>query len=82
MPIRISTDQPFEFVGAVRDVTERHLSEEAIGTLRSELARVARMSSLSTLAASIAHEVNQPLAGIITNAGSLPANAGDRAAEP
>lgn len=66
--IRISADAPFEFVGAVRDITERRLSEEALGKLRSDLARVARVSSLSTLAASIAHEVNQPLSGIVTNA--------------
>lgn len=38
--------------------------------MRSELARVARMTSLGTLTASIAHEVNQPLAGIVTNAGT------------
>jgi PAS domain-containing protein len=67
--IRVSGDEPFEFVGALRDITERRLSEEALGKLRSDLARVARVSSLSTLAASIAHEVNQPLSGIVTNAG-------------
>ena len=37
---------------------------------RSELAHVARVTTLSTLTASIAHEVNQPLSGIITNAGT------------
>ncbi len=49
-------------------MTERRRSEEALGRIRSELARVARVTSLGTLTASIAHEVNQPLAGIITNA--------------
>jgi signal transduction histidine kinase len=57
-----------EYIGAVQDVTERQLSEAALGKLRSELARVGRITSLGTLTASIAHEVNQPLAGIITNA--------------
>lgn len=57
-----------EYIGAVQDVTERRFSEEALGKVRSELAHVARVSSLGTLAASIAHEVNQPLSGIITNA--------------
>jgi len=47
---------------------ERQLSEETLNRLRSELARVARAESLGVLTASIAHEVNQPLAGIITNA--------------
>ncbi|MGH9475331.1 MAG: PAS domain-containing protein [Terriglobales bacterium] len=47
---------------------ERALNEAALGKARSELAQVARATSLSTLTASIAHEVNQPLSGIITNA--------------
>jgi PAS domain S-box-containing protein len=57
-----------EYIGAVQDVTQRRLSEEALGKARSELARVARVTSLGALTASIAHEVNQPLSGIITNA--------------
>ena len=56
------------FVGALQDVTESRVAEEALDRTRSELARVARVTSLGTLAASIAHEVNQPLSGIITNA--------------
>ena len=59
-----------EYVGAIQDVTQRRLSEDAIETARSELAHVARVATVSTLTASIAHEVNQPLAGIITNAGT------------
>lgn len=47
---------------------ERRLSEETLSKVRSELAHLARVASLSTVTASIAHEVNQPLAGIITNA--------------
>jgi C4-dicarboxylate-specific signal transduction histidine kinase len=39
-----------------------------LNAARSELAHVARITTLSTLAASIAHEVSQPLAGIVTNA--------------
>jgi signal transduction histidine kinase len=57
-----------EYIGAVQDVTQRRLSEEALGKARSELAHVARVMSLGALTASIAHEVNQPLSGIITNA--------------
>jgi PAS domain S-box-containing protein len=57
-----------EYIGATQDVTERRLSEEALGKARSELAHVARVMSLGALTASIAHEVNQPLSGIITNA--------------
>jgi PAS domain S-box-containing protein len=57
-----------EYIGAVQDVTDRRLSEEALGKLRSELAHVSRAVTLGALTASIAHEVNQPLSGIITNA--------------
>jgi PAS domain S-box-containing protein len=57
-----------EYIGAVQDVTQRRLSEAALAKVRSELASVARITSLGVLTASIAHEVNQPLAGIITNA--------------
>ena len=65
-----SRDRPgqMEYIGAVLDVTRRRVTEEALGRARSELAHVARVSSLGALTASIAHEVNQPLAGIVTNA--------------
>jgi C4-dicarboxylate-specific signal transduction histidine kinase len=61
-------DGRLEYIGAVRDVTQHRLSEAALGKLRSDLAHVARVTSLGALTASIAHEVNQPLSGIITNA--------------
>jgi PAS domain S-box-containing protein len=57
-----------EYIGAVQDVTQRRMSEEALAKARSDLAKVARITSLGVLTASIAHEVNQPLSGIITNA--------------
>ncbi|MGB6631817.1 MAG: PAS domain S-box protein, partial [Terriglobales bacterium] len=57
-----------EYFGAVQDVTERRSSEEALSKARSELSQVARVTSLGVLTASIAHEVNQPLSGIVTNA--------------
>ncbi len=63
-------DGGLEYIGAIQDVTQRRLSEETLGKVRSELAHVARVSSLGVLTASIAHEVNQPLAGIVTNAGA------------
>ena len=58
------------FVGALQDVTERMEAEEALNKARSELAHVARVTTVSALTASIAHEINQPLSGIITNAGT------------
>ena len=63
-------DGQLEYIAAVQDVTGRRMSEEALATARSKLANVARVTSLGVLTASIAHEVNQPLSGIITNAGT------------
>lgn len=57
-----------KYIAAVQDVTRRRLSEEALGKARSELAHVARVTSLGALTASITHEVSQPLSGILTNA--------------
>ena len=61
-------DGGLEYIGAVQDVTERRRSEQALDQVRSELTHVARVTSLGALTASIAHEVNQPLSGIVTNA--------------
>ncbi len=53
-----------------RAEAERRISEATLGNVRSELAHVARVTSLGVLTASIAHEVSQPLSGILTNAGT------------
>lgn len=65
-----SRDDPgqMEYIGAVLDISQRRLAEEALSKARSELAHVSRATSLGAMTASIAHEVNQPLSGIITNA--------------
>jgi PAS domain S-box-containing protein len=57
-----------EFVGAVTDVTARKRAEERLHEAQAELAHVARVTALGELAASIAHEVNQPLAAVVANA--------------
>lgn len=57
-----------EYIGAVQDITKRRLAEIALSEVRSELAHVVRAASLGALTASIAHEVNQPLSGILMNA--------------
>ena len=57
-----------EYIGAVQDVTQRRLSEEALGKARLELAHVARVTSLGALTASIAHEVIQPIGAARNNA--------------
>ncbi len=52
----------------ITDIDDRKRAEEALSKARSELARVSRVTTLGALTASIAHEVNQPLSGIVTNA--------------
>ena len=61
-------DGELELIGAVQDITDNRRAEEALCMARSELARVARVTTLGALTASIAHELNQPLSGIVTNA--------------
>ena len=56
------------YVAAIQDVTARRQADEALDKARSELATVNRTASLGALAASIVHEINQPLSGIVTNA--------------
>jgi PAS domain S-box-containing protein len=51
-----------------RDITERKRAEEALRKAQTELAHVTRVMTLGELTASIAHEINQPLSGIVTNA--------------
>jgi PAS domain S-box-containing protein len=58
------------FVGAVMDVTAAKRAEEAVQEAQAELAHVARMATVGELTAWIAHEVNQPLAAIVTNGGA------------
>jgi signal transduction histidine kinase len=64
----VDREGPPEYIGAVQDVTHRRHTEEALAKLRAELAQAARVTSLGVLTAAIAHEVNQPLAGIVANA--------------
>jgi PAS domain S-box-containing protein len=52
---------------SLTDITERRQAEEALRKAQAELAHVTRVLTVGELAASIAHEVNQPLTGVITN---------------
>jgi C4-dicarboxylate-specific signal transduction histidine kinase len=59
--------------GMMQDITESKRSQDALQATRAELARVARINRFGAMTASIAHEINQPLAAIVANA-----NAGQR----
>jgi two-component system, LuxR family, sensor kinase FixL len=56
-----------EFVGAVMDITAAKQGEETLHQAQTALAHATRLTTLGELTASIAHEVNQPLAAIVTN---------------
>ncbi len=56
-----------EGVSFVLDLTERKRAQEALQKAQAELAHVARLTTMGELAASLAHEINQPLAAIVTN---------------
>jgi len=57
----------FEYLGALMDVSAAHEAAEALHRVQDQLAHVTRVTTLGELAASIAHEVNQPLAAVTTN---------------
>jgi len=51
----------------VEDLTAQKSAEDALAKTQGDLARVSRLTTMGELVASIAHEVNQPLAAIVTN---------------
>lgn len=55
------------FVGIIRDLTSRKRTEAELEQARAELVRVARVTALGELTAAIAHEVNQPLTGLVSS---------------
>ena len=57
-----------EFIGTMVDVSATRRAEEKLQDVQAELAHVTRVTALGELTASIAHEVNQPLAAVVANA--------------
>jgi two-component system sensor kinase FixL len=58
------------FAGFIRDLTETRETERKLHSLQAELAHVSRITSMGTLATSIAHELNQPLTAVVNYAQS------------
>jgi PAS domain S-box-containing protein len=70
-PVLNASGDVVQFVGTMIDVTERKRAEEERERLRqarADLARVNRVTTMGELTASLAHEVNQPIAAALTNA--------------
>ncbi|MFM0565255.1 AAA family ATPase [Paraburkholderia sediminicola] len=68
-----ATGQPvnignLEFVGAIRDITERKRAEGALRQALTDLARINRVTTMGELTASLAHEIIQPITGAIAYA--------------
>ncbi len=61
-------DEPAVLYGFMIDVTERRRADEERRQLREEIAHVSRVATMGELAASVAHELNQPLTAIVSNA--------------
>lgn len=62
--IRDSEGIAVRAVGAMQDLTERHRAEAEIRRMQAELIHVSRLSAMGTMASTLAHELNQPLAAI------------------
>jgi len=69
-PVLNESGDLVQFVGSSMDVTERKRAEESLRQAQADLARVNRVTTMGELTASLAHEVNQPIAAAVTNANS------------
>ncbi|NEI18985.1 PAS domain S-box protein [Rhizobium leguminosarum] len=69
-PLLDSDGNVVRWYGVVVDIEDRKRAEESLRQSQSDLAHVTRMTTTGELAVSIAHEVNQPLMAIVTNAGT------------
>lgn len=65
-----SESKPWMYLGSMLDISERKRAQDALQAAQAELAHVTRLSTMGEITASIAHEINQPLAAIVTNANS------------
>ncbi|UPJ52851.1 PAS domain S-box protein [Bradyrhizobium sp. 200] len=68
LPVFDDTGRFVGYRGVGRHITERRLAEEALRAMQAELAHVNRVTTMGQLTASIAHEVNQPIAATVANA--------------
>jgi PAS domain S-box-containing protein len=66
-PVTATESNPEFLPAIVVNVSEQKIAEEALRVSRAELARVSRLTTMGELSASIAHEVNQPLAAIVAS---------------
>ncbi len=68
VPLRDESGHITNWYGSAIDIEEHHRAEEALRQAQTDLAHVSRVTTLGQMAASIAHEVDQPLSGVVINA--------------
>ena len=68
--LRDAEGKVLRFVGTTTDIDDQKRAEEALRQAAAELAHANRVATMGQLSASIAHEVNQPIAATLTNAGT------------
>ncbi len=66
-PVVTSDEEIYDYIGTTMDITERKRGEEALRNAQADLTRAARLTTMGELAASIAHEINQPLGAMVIN---------------
>ena len=67
-PLRAESGEIVKWYGTNTDIDDRKRAEEELRNTQAELARMMRVMTVGQLTASITHEINQPLSGIVTNA--------------
>jgi C4-dicarboxylate-specific signal transduction histidine kinase len=68
LPLRDERGNIVKWYGTMTDIEDRKRAEEALRKANADLAHITRVITMGELTASIAHEINQPLAAIVTNA--------------
>jgi PAS domain S-box-containing protein len=70
VPVYDEQGKILQWFGTYTDIEDRRQAEEALHAAQAELAHVSRLTIMGELTASLAHELNQPLAAVVTNGGA------------
>ena len=82
LPLRDQSGRILKWFGTVVDLHDWKEAQQALQVTQAELARVSRLTMMGELAASIAHEVNQPLTAVTNNGSACLRLLANRSLEP